>query len=175
MDAVNMGHHFILQHLDKSGAYVRILFVDLSSVFNTIIPTLIQTKLTQLSAPSYICQWITRFLIDRQHLVRLRRFMSNSRSTNTGAPQECVLSPWLFFLYTNDCTSKGHSVKLLKFTDDTTVIGLIQDSDESAYWQEVEQLAVWYSLNNLELNTLKTVEMTWTSGETHLHSPHSPS
>ncbi|KAK3522177.1 hypothetical protein QTP70_026991, partial [Hemibagrus guttatus] len=36
---------------------------------------------------------------------------------------------------------------------------LIQDGDESAYRQEVEQLAAWCSLNNLELNTLKTVEM----------------
>ncbi|KAK3551790.1 hypothetical protein QTP70_026219, partial [Hemibagrus guttatus] len=37
-DAVNMGLHYILQHLDKPGTYARILFVDLSSAFNTIIP-----------------------------------------------------------------------------------------------------------------------------------------
>jgi len=50
----------------------------------------------------------------------------------------------------NDCTSTDPSVKLLKFSDDTTLIGLIQNGDESAYRQEV---------NDLELNTLKTVEM----------------
>ncbi len=70
-----------------------------------------------------------------------------------------MFSPHCFSLYTNDCTSKDPSVKLLKFADDTTVIGLIQDGDESAYRQEVEQLAVWCSHNNLELNMLKTVEM----------------
>ncbi len=48
---------------------------------------------------------------------------------------------------------KDPSVKLLKFADDTTVISLIQDGDESAYRQEAEQLAVWCSLNHLELNT----------------------
>ncbi|KAJ8353201.1 hypothetical protein SKAU_G00207680 [Synaphobranchus kaupii] len=52
------------------------------------------------------------------------------------------------------------SVKLLKFADDTTVIGLIRDGDKSAYRQEVEQLALWCGQNNLELNKLKTVEMT---------------
>ncbi len=116
-------------------------------------------KLTQLSVPTSICQWITSFLTDRQQLVRLGKLSSRTLTISTGAPQGCVLSPLLFSLYTNDCTSKDPSIKLLKFADDTTVIGLIKDGDESAYRQEVEQLAVWCSLNNLELNTLKTVEM----------------
>ncbi len=59
----------------------------------------------------------------------------------------------------NDHTSKDPSVKLLKFADDTTLFGLIQDGDESAYRQEVKELAVWCGLKNLELNTFKTVEM----------------
>ncbi|KAL0154303.1 hypothetical protein M9458_050416, partial [Cirrhinus mrigala] len=159
-DAVNMGLHYILQHLDKPGTYARILFVDFSSAFNTIIPDILQNKLSQLSVPTSICQWITSFLTDRQQLVRLGKLTSGTRTISTGAPQGCVLSPLLFSLYTNDCTSKDPSVKLLKFADDTTVIGLIRYGDESANRQEVEQLSLWCSLNNLELNTLKTVEMT---------------
>ncbi len=145
-DAVNMELYYVL---DRSGAYVRILFV--SSAFNTIIPNLLLPKLTQLSVPTSIC-------VDQQ-LVRLGKYTSSICTINTGVPQGCVLSPLLFSLYTNDCTSKDPSVKLLKFADDTTLIGLIQDSDESAYRQEVKELAVWCSLNNLEFNTLKTVEM----------------
>ncbi len=114
-----------------------------------------------------ICQWITSFLTDSQQLVRLGELTSNTRTISTGAPQGCVLSLLLLSLHTNDCTSKDPSVKLLKFADDTTVICLIQDRDKSAYRQEVEQLAVWCSHNNLEHNTLKTVCIT--------HSPHSPS
>ncbi len=158
-NAVNMGLHFILQHLDRPGTYVRILFVDFSSAFNNIIPDTLQNKLTQLSVPTSVCQWINSFLTDRQQLVRLGKFSSSTHTISTGAPQGCVLSPLLFSLYTNDCTSKHPSVKLLKFADDTTLIGLIQDGDESVYRQEVKELAVWCSLNNLELNTLKTVEM----------------
>jgi len=39
------------------------------------------------------------------------------------------------------------------------VIGLIKGGDKSSCRQEAEQLAVWSSINNLELNTLKNVEM----------------
>ncbi|KAI2659844.1 hypothetical protein H4Q32_022390 [Labeo rohita] len=126
-----------------------------SSAFNTIISDILQNKLTQLSVPTSICQWITSFLTETQQLVRLGKPTSGTRTMSTDAPQACVLSPLLFSLYTNDCTSKDPSVKLLKFAD-TTVIGLIKDGDESAHRQEVEQLDVWCSHNNLELNTLKT-------------------
>ncbi len=36
---------------------------------------------------------------------------------------------------------------------------ILQDGNKSASRQEVKELAVWCSHNNLELNTLKTVEM----------------
>ena len=92
--------------------------------------------------------------------MRLGEITSSTRSVSTGPPQGCVLSPLLFSLYTYDCTSGDPSVQLLKFADDTTVIGLIRDKDKSAYRREVEQLALWCCCNNLELNVLKTVEMT---------------
>ncbi len=104
-NAVNMGLHYVLQHLDRPGTYVRILFVDFSSAFNTIIPNLLVPKLTQLSVPTSVCQWITSFLTDRQQLVRLGKFSSSTCTISTGAPQDCVLSPLIFSLYTNDCTS----------------------------------------------------------------------
>ncbi|KAK3525964.1 hypothetical protein QTP70_011683 [Hemibagrus guttatus] len=132
-DAVNMALHFILQHLDSPGSYARILFVDFSSAFNTIIPALLRDKLFQLNVPDSMCSWITDFLTDRRQFVRLGTHVSDLQHISTGSPQGCVLSPLLFSLYTNGCTSGHQSVKLLKFADDTTLIGLISDGNESAY------------------------------------------
>ncbi len=82
-DAVNMGLNYVLQYLDRTGTYVRILFVDFSSAFNTIIPNRLLPKLTQLSMPTSVCQWITSFLTDRQQLVRLGKFSSSTRTISS--------------------------------------------------------------------------------------------
>ncbi|XP_060741958.1 uncharacterized protein LOC132856391 [Tachysurus vachellii] len=74
-DAVNIGLHYILQHLDCPGTYARILFVDFSSAFNTIIPEILHSKLLKLTIPpsSQLRQWITSFLTDRKQQVRLQQ------------------------------------------------------------------------------------------------------
>ncbi|TWW53716.1 putative RNA-directed DNA polymerase from transposon BS, partial [Takifugu flavidus] len=158
-DAVNLALHSILQHLDSPGTYARILFVDFSSAFNTIRPALLQDKLSQLSVPASLCRWITHFLTDQRQYVRLGKTVSDSVTISTGSPQGCVLSPLLFSLYTNCCTSSHQSVKLIKFADDTTLIGLISNGDETAYRREVARLVSWCGHNNLQLNAQKTVEM----------------
>ena len=51
---------------------------------------------------------------------------SASLILNTGAPQGCVLSPLLYFLFTHDCMAKHDSNTIIKFANDTTVlVGLI--------------------------------------------------
>ncbi|MEQ2305049.1 hypothetical protein AMECASPLE_033553 [Ameca splendens] len=52
----------------------------------------------------------------------------------------------------NDCISVNLAVKLLNFDNDPTVIGLIQDNNESAYIQEVEWLVHFCSKNHLDLS-----------------------
>ncbi len=61
------------------------------------------------------------------------QFTSNSIALNIGAPQGCVLSPLLYSLYTHDCMSSHSSTSIVKFADDTVVLGLISNNDETAY------------------------------------------
>lgn len=148
-----------MSHLDSPGTYSQ-LFVDFNSTFNIIIPGILHPELSQFSVPTPTCNWITSFFINKEQQVKLGEITSSNCTFSTSNPQECMLSPLLFSISINDCTSWDSSVKILKFADDTTVSGLIQDGDESAYRQEVERLALCCRHNNLELNTSKTFKKT---------------
>ena len=158
-DAVALALHYVLKHLDAPKTYARLLFIDYSSAFNTIIPCKLFNKLTSLDIDPHIRFWISDFLMERPQRVKMGAFLSNASVLSTGAPQGCVLSPLLFTLFTNDCRASDPSTLLFKFSDDTTLEGLITDGDEKAYRNEVEQLVSWCKDNDLELNVKKTKEI----------------
>ena len=90
--------------------------------------------------------------------MRVGQALSSLLTTNTGAPQGCVLSLVLFVLYTADCRSKEDGNVMVKFADDTSLSGLIQE-DDSSYSEAVEELIEWCDRNYLELNVTKTKEL----------------
>lgn len=51
------------------------------------------------------------------------------------------------------------STSIIKFDDDTVVLGLIHNNDETAYLVEVEKLTSWCQVNCLSLNASKTKEL----------------
>ncbi|KAI4903293.1 hypothetical protein NFI96_004870, partial [Prochilodus magdalenae] len=129
-DAIALTLHTALSHLDKKNTYVRMLYVDYSSAFNTIIPSRLDIKLRDLGLNSSLCSWILKFLTDRRQVVKLAGITYSSLTLSTGAPQ-----------------------------DDTTIVGLISNNNEEAYRQEVSFLTHWCRENNLSLNVNKTKEL----------------
>ncbi|KAI3372555.1 hypothetical protein L3Q82_023030 [Scortum barcoo] len=61
-DAIALTLHTALSHLDQRDTYVRMLFIDYSSAFNTIVPSKLVTKLRDLGLNSALCDWILNFL-----------------------------------------------------------------------------------------------------------------
>ncbi|KAL4009710.1 hypothetical protein ACER0C_003562 [Sarotherodon galilaeus] len=77
-DAIALATHTTLTHLEKGNTYARMLFIDYSSAFNTIIPSKLATKLVDLGLGTPICRWILNFLTNRpqvldEHKISLRR------------------------------------------------------------------------------------------------------
>ena len=90
-----------ISHLYKRNTYVRMLFIDYSSAFNTRVPSKLINKLRTLGINTSLCNWILDFLTDRTQVVRVGNNTSAMLILNTGAPQGCVLSPLLYSLFTH--------------------------------------------------------------------------
>lgn len=61
-------------------------------------------------------------------------------------------------MHTN-CVPSHHSNTIVKFTANTTVVGLSQGVDETMYREEVQRPVAWRSVNSLLLNTSETKEV----------------
>ncbi len=58
-DAISHILHSSLTHIDsKNGNHVRLLFIDYSSAFNSIVPSKLTSKLIDLGYNSSLCDWI---------------------------------------------------------------------------------------------------------------------
>ncbi len=85
-DAIAFTLHTALSHLENKNTYVRMLFVDYSSAFNTIVPATLVAKLQTLGLNRSLCSWILDFLTGRSQVVRMGNNTSSPLILNTGAP-----------------------------------------------------------------------------------------
>ena len=141
----------------KTGSTVRIMFFNFSSAFNTIEPHLLVQKLLNMKLPSSVILWI--FDYRRLQYVRLNGLLSSAIRTNTGAPQGTVLAPFLLALYTADCRSTDESCPVVKFADDTELVGKFSNYEDAIYHKQIENFVNWCDKNYFYLNVSKTKEM----------------
>jgi len=93
---------------------------------------------------------------------------------NTGSPQGCVLTPLLFILMTSDCRAHYKNNLVVKFADDTAVVGRITQADESESKRGMEELTGW-CISGAAVETVSSVKylgvhltnsLTWRSNTT---------
>jgi len=159
--------NFIDQH---SSHYARCLFLDFSSAFNTINVNHLVTGLKHLD--SRVTNWISSFLTGRTQRTMVNNSLSKPITTNTGTPQGSVLSPLLFSVYTDRIRSEESNVTILKYADDTCIIGCVSsDNHLSNYFNEISRIASLCHDLDLVLNPSKTQEMLFSTKRDKPHSP----
>ena len=142
--AISTALHLSLAQLEEQNTHVQMLmlFLDFSSAFNTSSFPHLVDRLGPLGFSHS----------QRPQSVQVSKNTSSVITLSTGSPQGCVL---LFTLMTHNCVPRATTNHIVKFADDTTVVGLIRDDHDLTYRDEVKQLVGWCSKNNLILNVNK--------------------
>ncbi len=129
-DAIAFTLHTALSHPENKNTYVRMLFVDYSSAFNTIVPATLVAKLQTLGLNRSLCSWILDVLKGRSQVVRMGNKTSSPLILNTGAPPVLPAHTWL---YSHTQLQRHHQISWRHKPSDC----LITDNDETAYREEV--------------------------------------
>ena len=93
-----------------------------------------------LSVPSNIILWTIDYLASCQQFVD---FNLSNLTLFYRIPQGTVLAPILHRLYTPLRRSYNASCSIVKFAEDTVLVGLIFDDDCSKYIDEVNKFATY--------------------------------
>ncbi len=133
------------------------LFIDFSSAFNTIIPQQLINKLSL--GPQQLPLQLDPGLFNRKTSVSSGRpqHLEHYHTEHRGPTGLCAQPAALHAA--DPRLAKFSSNHIIKFADDTSVVGLISNNDETHYREEVAQLAEWCGANNLSLNVEKTKEV----------------
>jgi len=124
--------------------------------------------------------WFKSYLDSRTQYVRCGRLTSTPATVIFGVPQESVLGPIRFLLYTTDLLRliERHNLHPHAYADDTQICGFCPPSAISVLQEQMSaclaEVALWMRSNRLQLNTAKT-EVLWCATSRRQHQiPQAP-
>ena len=154
---LDMVHNWI-SHLDSTGQYLRVCFLDFSKAFDCINHNVLINKLIELGVRRSLIPWIINFLSNLRQCVRLGELTSNWMPIAAGVPQGTKLGPILFLVMVNDL--KTHeNVDNWKFVDDISMAEALSRDVIPAIQSNLESTVIWINYNWMKLNTSKCKEM----------------
>ena len=163
VDAIVTLLHGIVSGLDKKETTIsKVLFLDFSSAFNTVLPNRLVKDLTRFLDEKWLVKWIADYMQGWTRQVKLNKGFSETSDINVGVPQGGPLSALLFTIYTDDLRSDSNCT-VLKYADDTTISCNISKSshrrNQSDYQNFISDIVDKCDEKNLILNPKKSKEI----------------
>ena len=144
----------ISERLDK-GELVDVVYLDFRKAFDTVPHVRLRKKLEAMGIRGQVLNWIVEWLRDRRQRVVLRGRESKWEKVVSGVPQGSVLGPVLFTIFINDL-DQGLINRILKFADDTKVIGKVTcEEDVKQLREDLQKLVDWSVKWQLDFNVEK--------------------
>ena len=115
-------------------------------------------ELTHTNIPHTILRYIANYIKGRMAYTTFRNHTSTKRQFKSGVPQDGVLSPILFNIYTSDIPLPPDSVQLTTYADDITMTAPHTDINmaKANIQPYLQDILKWTNDNDLLLNTDKT-------------------
>ena len=158
-------HNDILCALDK-GKSVILLLLDLKAAFDTVNPSTLLARLsTRFGIGRKALAWFKSYLSSRSQFVRINVSTSKSYDLLSGVPQDSILGPLLYSLYTAPLAdiARQHNLDFHFYADDSQLHVVF---DPSCAWDTdtakckieacVLEMYSWLLSNGLMLSKDKT-------------------
>jgi len=116
-----------LEYVTKAvdhGKPVDVIYLDFQKAFDKVPHVRLLNKLEAHGISGNVSQWIAEWLQARQQRVVLNGSVSNWLHVLSGVSQGSILGPLLFIIFINDIDN-GIVNKLLKFSDDAKLVGIV--------------------------------------------------
>ena len=133
---------YVSKYVDR-GEPIDVVYLDFQKAFDKVPHNRLMLKLEALGMGKKITDWIRNWLTNRKQRVVLNGCRSDWCDLVSGVPQGSVLGPLLFTVFINDIDDSIAN-KLLKFADDTKLVGPVSSVEEvNALRDDLRNLFSW--------------------------------
>ena len=152
----------ILQALDCHEEVIIVL-LDFTAAFDTIDHQILLKRLPmRFGISGNVLKWLTSYVSDRQHVVKVENTTSSPVADMHGIPQGSVMGPVLFALYSSPIHDiiRKHELKSMIYADDIQIYVSFKPPEREKVISQInaciKDIHAWATGNKMSLNASKT-------------------
>ena len=151
--------HFLhtITTLLQDNSFVVVYALDFSKAFDRVRHSVVLEKLSRLSIPDHIYNWVEAFLRNHSHCTKFGGEISDFLRVLASIIQGSAIGPAAYVVTASDLHPITPGNSMDKYADDTYLI--IPASNVHTCADEIANVQKWADHNNLLLNMTKSVEI----------------